>query len=128
RMAQRLASVANRIPAAVQSEGILWPVAEAATASYSLAEVPAGPRALPAPATLDLNSVLARVAGSLFSDIEAKAAYWQRVRPASHAESPATPGVPAASHLGRWDAVPPLSLPEDLTATIAPMLDSFHLA
>ena len=41
-----------------------------------------GPRELPHPGGDDLSSILNTTAASLFSDIEAKAAYWQRTRTA----------------------------------------------
>ena len=44
-------------------------------------QVDGGPRALPSPSTTDLNTLLAQIAGSLFADIEVKAAFWQRSRP-----------------------------------------------
>lgn len=77
RMAERLASAGQRASA---SEGLVWPVSEAISAGLSVCQVEAGPRVLPQPSGLDLNSVLAHVTGSLFGDIEAKAAFWQRAR------------------------------------------------
>lgn len=82
RMTGRLASVAQKFAAANQSEALIWPVAEAATASYSITEVDIGDRAIPQPAPADLNSVLAEIAGSLFAEVDAKVAFWQRVRSA----------------------------------------------
>jgi len=58
----------------------MWPVSEAAVAGYAIAQVEAGLRTLPQPAGEDLNSLLALVAGSLFADVDAKAAFWQRSR------------------------------------------------
>jgi hypothetical protein len=43
-------------------------------------EVDVGPRATPQPAETDINAILASVTGSLFADIDAKAAFWQRPR------------------------------------------------
>ena len=43
-------------------------------------EIDAGPRAMPQPSDVDINAILALVTGSLFGDIEAKAAVWQRPR------------------------------------------------
>lgn len=82
RMAQRLGDYATRMSSSPDGAGLLWPVAEAASAGYRITSVPAGRRALPAPDAADLNSLLSQVAGSLFTDIEARAAYWQRSRPA----------------------------------------------
>ena len=63
------------------ADGIFWPVAEAAVTGMRIEQVDGGPRALPSPSTSDLNTLLAQIAGSLFADIEAKAAFWQRSRP-----------------------------------------------
>jgi hypothetical protein len=80
RMAEKLGAAAARYTAINQPEAILWPLAEAAAAGYTIHVVPNLDRPLPQPAGLDLNSVLARVAGSLFADVDAKAALWQRIR------------------------------------------------
>jgi len=80
RMAQRLASVAQRSFAPNESDVLLWPVNEAVAAGFAADEVDASSRALPQPTDMDINSILALVAGSLFADIEAKAALWQRPR------------------------------------------------
>ena len=79
RFADRLAPAATR--AAAQTDALLWPVAEASVAGMRITQVSAGSRALPTPGATDLNTVLAQIAGSLFADIEAKAAFWQRSRP-----------------------------------------------
>ncbi len=80
RMAERLAAAAQRFTAASQPEALLWPVAEAAVANYSILQVDAGARMLPRPGAPDLNTLLAEVTGSLFADVDAKAAFWQRAR------------------------------------------------
>jgi hypothetical protein len=82
RMAERLAGTSQRSTAASQPDALVWPVAEAAVAGFTIAEVDAGVRELPHPAGNDLTTLLATIATSLFSDIEAKATYWQRTRPA----------------------------------------------
>ncbi len=90
RMLQRLAAAAQRFSPADQAEAVLWPVNEAAIAGFAVEEIDTGPRALPQPAEPDINAVLAHVTGSLFADIEAKAAFWQRARrlpPLRHANS-----------------------------------------
>jgi hypothetical protein len=79
-MAERLAGVAERISAASQAEALLWPVNEAVAAGFVTDEVDVGSRAMPQPSDPDINSILALVTGSLFADIEAKAALWQRPR------------------------------------------------
>ncbi|MGI4756852.1 MAG: hypothetical protein ACRYGF_08390 [Janthinobacterium lividum] len=83
RMAERMAAAAQRLTTASQPEAIVWAAAEAAVASFSVAEVDAGVRELPHPAGSDLSTILNTTASSLFSDVEAKASFWQRVRPAS---------------------------------------------
>ncbi len=119
RMAERLAACAQKHTAAGQSSALLWPVSEAATAGFSLAEVPAGARALPPPDAFDLNSLLAQVAGSFFADLDAKASFWQRARLAY-------PPKPAAPQTESREAAPAADAPEP--PDIQPMLDSFHLA
>lgn len=81
RMAERLAASSARLPAAAQVTTLLWPVAEAATAGFRIGEVHAGRRQDPQGVDTDLKVLLAQIAGSLFADIEVKAAYWQRTRP-----------------------------------------------
>ncbi len=80
RMAERLAGVADPISAANQTEALLWPVNEAVAAGFVADEIDVGSRAMPQPSDPDINSILALVTGSLFADIEAKAALWQRPR------------------------------------------------
>ena len=117
RMAQRLAACAQKHTAAGQGAALVWPVAEAAIAGFSLAEVPAGARALAPPDFEDLNSLLAQVAGSFFADIDAKASFWQRARLAYPAKAAAYAEAATAG---------PTEAPE--TPDIQPMLDSFCLA
>jgi len=110
RMAERLAATAQKFTSTNQNDALLWPVPEAATAGYAITEVDIGIRALPPPSALDLNTLLAQVCGSLFSEVDAKATFWQRVRGTQPAH-PFTPSAPAAE-------------PSDIT----PMLDAFRLA
>ena len=79
RLSDRLVAAAQK--ASNIADGILWAVPEAAIAGMRIEQVDGGPRTLPAPTTGDLNTLLAQIAGSLFADIEAKAAFWQRSRP-----------------------------------------------
>jgi hypothetical protein len=96
RLAQRLTSTTQRLIALNQGSALLWPVAEAAAAGFSVREVSAGdapPPAPPAPATqADFNALFASIAGSLFTDIETKSSFWQRARSLSaaplHASAP----------------------------------------
>ncbi len=80
RMARRLITVARKPNSATQTEPLVWPVAEASIASFTVKEIDAGTRTLPQPADVDLNTLLAEIVGSLFSDIEVKATFWQRAR------------------------------------------------
>lgn len=82
RMSERLAAAAQRLISPGDHPTLLWPVAEAAMAGYRVVQVPGGHRTLPSPDVADLNSLLAQVTASLFADVEAKAATWQRSRPA----------------------------------------------
>ena len=80
RMSERLAKAAGRFSTPNQDDALLWPVNEAIAAGFTVDEIDAGPRAVPQPSDVDINAILASVTGSLFSDIEAKAAVWQRPR------------------------------------------------
>ena len=79
RMLKRLAEGAARAGAQTES-ALLWPVAEASLAGFSVRQVEGGPRTLPQPQDADLNQLFPAVTASLFGDIEAKANYWQRAR------------------------------------------------
>jgi glucosylglycerate synthase len=111
RMAERLAAAAQRFTAAGQDDAFLWPLTEAAAAGYSIAEVDIGPRTQPQPAAPDLNTLLAQIAGSLFADVDAKAAFWQRAR----GVQPPYPII---------QSTPIAEQPPD----IAPMLEAFRFA
>jgi len=91
RMAKRLAATARRPDNTTDSEPLLWPVSEAVIASFAVRETEAGKRTLPQPLDTDLNSLLTEVVGSLFSDIELKASFWQRARVAVPAKPAAEP-------------------------------------
>lgn len=90
RMAQRLAAAAQRISAINQGEAILWPVNEAIAAGFRMDEVDAGSRTVPQPSDAEINAIFALITDSLFSDIETKAALWQRPRraPPTHRAAP----------------------------------------
>jgi hypothetical protein len=111
RMAERLATVAQRFTATGQNDAFLWPLSEAATAGYSIAEVNIGPRIIPQPAVPDLNTLLTQIAGSLFADVDAKASFWQRAR-GVQTSYPITQSAPIAEP------------PPDIT----PMLEAFRFA
>jgi hypothetical protein len=111
RMAERLAAAAQRFTAAGQNDTFLWPLSEAASASFSIAEVDIGTRTLPQPVVPDLNALLTQITSSLFADVDAKASFWQRAR-----------GVQASGTIIQSAPIP--ETPPD----IAPMLDAFRLA
>ncbi|MGA2848017.1 MAG: hypothetical protein ABSE46_03400 [Terracidiphilus sp.] len=111
RMAERLAVGAQRSISLNQTSALIWPVNEAAVAGYAINEFSVGGREIPQPSETDINAILASVTGSLFADIEAKAAFWQRPRQVPPARSPIS--QPAST-----DGAP----------DIGPLLDSFHLA
>ena len=110
RMAEYLAAQAQRFTAAGHDDAILWPVSEASAIGYAIAEADVPTRAAPQTAPADLNALFALITGSLFSDIDAKAPFWQRVR------NTVSPRAIAA--------VPSPTEPLD----VSPMLESFHLA
>ena len=111
RMAGRLAITAQRSITTGQDDGLLWPLNEAASANCSITEVNVGTRILPQPVAPDLNALLAQIAGSLFADIDARAAFWQRAR-----------GIQPAQPISQ--TTPLAEPPPD----IASMLDAFRLA
>lgn len=114
RMAQRLLSTTQRLVNLGQGSSLLWPVAEASIAGLSVREIPAGDIALPSPPHDDFNALFTAVAGSLFSDIETKAPFWQRAR-----SLPLRTSIP----------IPPPALDPDLASPeIHSMIESFHLA
>ena len=120
RLAERLATLAQRHTASGSNAALLWPVAEAAVAAFSIAETSAGPRALPPPGSTDLNSVLAQVAGSLFAEVDARAAFWQRARLAATPRSGPPSSPAAAQSAGANEST---EAPD-----VTPMLESFRLA
>jgi hypothetical protein len=111
RMAERLAVAAHRFTTRNQGEAPLWPVNEAAVAGFTTNQIDVGPHVQPT--GLDLNTILPLVTGALFSDIDAKAAFWQRSRTLPPAGNP----IPM-----------PQAPTTDASAEIAPMLQAFRLA
>ena len=112
RACERLATVAQRATAANQPDALMWPLIECAAAAFTIKQVDAGTRTLPQPPTPDLNAILAQIVSSLFTEIEARAAFWQRARVASPAR--AITATPAAGRSDLSDA--------------QPMIESFRLA
>jgi hypothetical protein len=121
RCADRFAAAAQKFTAAGQNNAIIWPVSEAASAGFTIAEVPAGPRALPPPEAFDLNSLLAQVGGAFFADIDAKASFWQRSR---HAYPPKA----AAAHTDAAAQSTALEANAVEPPDIHSMLESFRIA
>lgn len=111
RMAERLAAVAQRFTSLNQGDALIWPLNEAAVAGFTVNEFSVGQREIPQPSETDINAILASVTGSLFADIEAKAAFWQRPRQV----------LPARRSVAQTQAI-------DGTPDIGPMLDAFQLA
>jgi glucosylglycerate synthase len=111
RMAERIAGVAQRLANTNQPDAIVWPVSEAMVAGLSIDEVDTGTRILPQPAEPNVNAILTLVTGSLFADIEAKAAFWQRPRRLLPERRP-------------FESVPAI----DGSVDIAPMVEAFRLA
>lgn len=112
RMLERLASAGQRFTAANQMDALLWPVAEATVAGLPVVEAEEVERALPQPVAPDLNTLLPYIASSQFTDIDQKAAFWQR------------------SRAGQTPRVLPVREPQDCgsLAEMQPMLDAFRLA
>jgi len=110
RMAARLASAGQKVG---QNDALLWPVSEAVGAGFNIGEFDVGSRALPQPTDPDIRTILTQITGWLFSDIEAKAAYWQRAR-----------------RLPPPRVVPPPLAPSgaDRTSEATSMVDGFRLA
>ena len=114
RMAERLGAAAQRFVALNQSEVPLWVVSEAMAAGLKIDEVEVGSRDLPQPTEPDLNTILPYVTGSLFADIETKAAFWQRARVSPPARKPVSLAPAAAA--------------TDASAEVTSMLQGFRLA
>jgi len=111
RMAKCLADASRRFTSINQGETPLWPVNEATVAGFTIEQFNVG--TCVQPAGPDLNTILPLVVGALFSDIKAKAAFWQRFRP-----------LPPADNF----TLMPLEPAVDAVADIAPMLSAFRLA
>jgi hypothetical protein len=115
RMSERLATAAQRLTANNQADALVWPVAEASVAGYTVRDAIGETRTLPTPSADDLNSLLSNVAGSLFADVEAKAAFWQRARLAAPRPRP-------------LEQAPHLPSPGSTALDLSPMIESFRNA
>ena len=112
RMAERLGAAGQRFCGMGQDDAIVWPTPEAVTAGYSLGEYDVGARTLPQPPDPDIRTIMVQVTSSLFADVEAKAAFWQRPR-----RLPPPPPIP-----------PRHTELTDRRAEVASMVDGFRLA
>jgi len=117
RMAQGLAGAAHRFTASNQAETPLWPINEATVAGFMVDQFYVGPLIQSQQTGLDINTILPLIAGALFSDIDAKAAFWQRFRPLPLAHNAIPAPKPATQ-----------APPSDAAAEIAPMIYAFRLA
>jgi len=113
RMAERLAGTGQRFNRLDQGETPLWPINEAAVAGFTIEQFDVGARAPQQHPGPDLNTILPLVTGSLFSDIDAKAAFWQRFRQ--------LPPVIDSLRI-------PQATSGDAATDIVPMLQAFRLA
>lgn len=111
RMAERLGAAARHFTGLNQNDSLLWPIPEAVIGGYIIEEFEVGPRTLPQPPDPDIRTILVQVTASLFSDIESKAAYWQRARrlPPSRIALPSQPAT-------------------DRSAEVAQLVESYRLA
>jgi hypothetical protein len=116
RMAARLATPAQHLYNVGQGDAFLWPVAEAAIAGFAVREVDAGHGAPPPAPSGDFNALFNSVVGYLFSDVDAKATFWQRAR-SLPVRTPISPAPPA---MVTEDA--------DTAEQISEMIEAFHLA
>jgi hypothetical protein len=117
RMAARLATPAQHLYNVGQGDGLLWPIAEAAIAGFAVREIEAPIGTAPPPPTGDFNTLFNGVLGHLFSDIDAKANFWQRARNPTLRPTVA----PAATQATEETAA-------DMRSQAAEMIDSFRLA
>jgi hypothetical protein len=113
RMAEHLANAAQRFVLVKQGEAPLWSVNEATVSGFTIEQFDVGALVQPQPGGPDLNSIFPVIIGSIFSDIEAKAAFWQRPRQLPPARSSASVALAPSS---------------DAPAEIGPMLSAFRLA
>jgi hypothetical protein len=115
RAAERMATAAQQQANTGQPDALLWPTVEAAAAGFSVADVSSGVREIPHPATADLSTILGALTASLFAEIETKASYWQRTRPATTMHS--------------IESVPDVSLPAPSVSPeeISELIESFRI-
>jgi glucosylglycerate synthase len=112
RMLNRLSGMATR-SASSSADALIWPVAEASIAGFTVRQVEGAERSLPRPQEADLNILFPAVTSALFADLEAKATFWQRARTLPTGTAQAANGKP--------------SNPADMEE-IRALLESFRLA
>jgi glucosylglycerate synthase len=102
RMAERLGAAAQRFMNLGQNDALLWPIPEAVIGGCTIEEFDVGSRAMPQPPDPDIRTILVQITSSLFSDIESKAAYWQRARrlPPSRVGIPPQAATDRSSEVG----------------------------
>ena len=127
-----LEHLASLVPAGDPTSGddlILWPALEAITQSVPIAQIDVGIRQLAQPPNPDVTALLTRILSSLFAEIELRATYWQRSRPAYPVRNPPACAIPTSA--ADQPGAPLAGQPESgLTRRpeTASMLESFHLA
>jgi hypothetical protein len=113
RLAERLATAAHRFTTSGEGDTPLCTVNEAKVAGFNLSQFNVGVPVLSQSSGPGLNAVFPTITSALFSDIEAKAAFWQRFRPVP----PSSDAIPAPPESG--SEVPP---------ELGPMIQAFRLA
>ena len=102
RMAERLATAGGQFNLPDQDDALLWPVNEAIAAGFAVDEFDVGARDIPQPADVDITAILALVTGSLFGDIEAKAAFGSGRGSAAHGAAVRVPPRPLPTAPPTW--------------------------
>lgn len=82
RFQEHLLNTTFRKGTSEQEDALLWPAAEATVNGFQIAQIEISHRRFALPETADLSSILMHIVGSLFGDVEARAAYWQKMRQA----------------------------------------------
>lgn len=116
RMAQRLGPPAQRLINLGQGDGLLWPLAEAAIAGYAVRELDVLGEPPNAPASEEFGTLFNAIVGSLFTDIDAKASFWQRAR-----------SLPTRTQTASG-AAERAALSAELTERLTAMIEQFRLA
>lgn len=111
RMCERMGQAATKaLPGT-----LMWPVAEAAAAGFSFAEIASQRRPQLPHSDIDLNGIISLIGGALFTDVESKAQFWQRTRP-----------VPEIKHIGQNAPITAVNGEPDKSEAAA-LIDNFRL-